>query len=904
MPNRDQGVITFGTQFPSGEIPGALLNANIVGQFVNANEAQDIARDQDVNGTPFNNFERGLTIVGFEQQPYILEVATVVAYSNAKADQAGGGGGGTGGGGGGGAGIGPGAGGGGGGGGSNSIGQDNINGAMFAVQIANPWESPIDLSAFQFRVVNPVATLGGGPDVPSNIDVPFDDNDCLVVFDFDNAAGAGGGGGFGGTQVILAPGEARTFVFIATPDGRGQMIGEPGSDSGLFAEDADYFFDINRVGELQPVAGLRQADLQNQAAINTNPAFFDAWYTGSTSARVFALTRNDASGLGGGQAVVDRLIDFSADFPNVHNFGVDGPFGFIAGLPGRASSHVFSDLEILAQAGPSAAYNLDAPVTNLLGNPLVRDVITAPPVGTEITIEGRVYFSSSITRPADTAPGTGLPAYVADFGPRRSLTHANMPLGNDMAPAHVWVKEFDPSGTTYGVDFSLPPDDLITEVVAGVQGSDERMSEFLTPNAKRANLDVTPPNLPKLPLELTIPNAPAFSSADIARVSTYAHLNLNHDLDNLTNWVTVGQQLGAEYLSFAAELTGTAINPIDVPEPPAIGLLDLNTSIAGLGTTPGVFAGQNPVGVVPDELLAVPLALRAFACFEGLESPRGDFYAGRVNINTAPQRVLEALPWMAPAGAITTALNTLFTGPFAGPNRVTALLAYRDAFYGDPSAGGNARGVLQANGTGQNPDAALTRYTAAVSNSPSQNSLRRFDRRNNKYGAGIGAGLTTPAELAMINIFSRPDPTDLPTFGYPQLDTDVFAIGTQSWLAEDDVVSLDNTPLDPGDGSSFGLAADRHTERLALFRALANIVETRSDVFITWMVLRGYDPDAIEEIEINDVNEDDALDAMDDPLFQPAYESRWLMVFDRSRVRRPTDQPELLFRIELPRAAP
>jgi hypothetical protein len=101
---------------------------------------------------------------------------------------------------------------------------------------------------------------------------------------------------------------------------------------------------------------------------------------------------------------------------------------------------------------------------------------------------------------------------------------------------------------------------------------------------------------------------------------------------------------------------------------------------------------------------------------------------------------------------------------------------------------------------------------------------------------------------------------------------------------------------------------DDPSERLAQFRALGNIVSSRSDVFVAWFVLRGYDPEAIERIEISGSNpsEAQAINAMDDPAndFKPAYESRWLVVFDRSNVKTPTDRPRVLLQVELPSARP
>ena len=43
---------------------------------------------------------------------------------------------------------------------------------------------------------------------------------------------------------------------------------------------------------------------------------------------------------------------------------------------------------------------------------------------------------------------------------------------------------------------------------------------------------------------------------------------------------------------------------------------------------------------------------------------------------------------------------------------------------------------------------------------------------------------------------------------------------------------------------------DDPEERNRIFEALSNVTSTRSDLFLAWFVVRGYDPDQIERIPI------------------------------------------------------
>ncbi len=81
--------------------------------------------------------------------------------------------------------------------------------------------------------------------------------------------------------------------------------------------------------------------------------------------------------------------------------------------------------------------------------------------------------------------------------------------------------------------------------------------------------------------------------------------------------------------------------------------------------------------------------------------------------------------------------------------------------------------------------------------------------------------------------------------------------------------------------------ADDYDEQLALFNGVANTVSVRSDVYAIWFVMHGYAREDVEGLR------------PDDPM-TPSVARRYLMVVDRSNVRRAGDKPKVLLFDELP----
>lgn len=92
--------------------------------------------------------------------------------------------------------------------------------------------------------------------------------------------------------------------------------------------------------------------------------------------------------------------------------------------------------------------------------------------------------------------------------------------------------------------------------------------------------------------------------------------------------------------------------------------------------------------------------------------------------------------------------------------------------------------------------------------------------------------------------------------------------------------------LTAGPGFDDGVVDD-YDEQLALFNGVANTVTVRSDVYAVWFVMHGYAREDVEGLR------------PDDPMV-PSVARRYLMIVDRSNVRRAGDKPRVLLFDELP----
>lgn len=515
----------------------------------------------------------------------------------------------------------------------------------------------------------------------------------------------------------------------------------------------------------------------------------------------------------------------------------------------------------------------------------------------DLEYSGQAVFSGSLTR--QTVQGTlggtpsGFDASCIEFAPERPVggTATTPATGSNVlttrADVQAWLR--------YKLSIGLPdggaatsrnnPEHMVTAPLLGDQlayNLPVDQSDLLD-TVKAANTGpnaIVPGEL--APFQLFVPNQPLHDVSDVMRLSPFAHLCIDclpdplnvasagtNDINNLRNWITVGEQLAIASAYDPNVSSGSPANPYMATLDPTRYIIggDMNG-----GTWPITSGGVTEADVPAN--MKIPLALRVPDCFEAL-SGVDPLVQGRVNINTAPRDVLRMLPMLAPTA--TQVVGSLVPDD-DGTGRVEKMLSYRDAQRGpsDPATGilGTLVGLRGVAPTSDDERAALP-------------------------------GFATPAETALIAQWNLPTTPDAgrPVTGQIGTFADLGADGLTS-----DVAPLQVTRYAGLLGTTN--PTDDAEEVLASYRAISNIVSSRSDVFVAWFVLRGYDPETIERIALPSASPSNAEinAAMDAPgsNFRPAYESRWLVVFDRSQtengspIRRPTDRPRVLLRVELP----
>ncbi|HBS29392.1 MAG TPA: hypothetical protein DEB06_08075 [Phycisphaerales bacterium] len=491
----------------------------------------------------------------------------------------------------------------------------------------------------------------------------------------------------------------------------------------------------------------------------------------------------------------------------------------------------------------------------LVNNPADPRFMLGEPVPDEI--RGRLVLVSSLTRGGKSGtsivnPGageSGFPAWVIEVPNKNTVTNR--------VGGQAWMEPnatFD--GTVIGSK-QTAPEEIFTDMV----GLDPATVWNLSDSTKPANSNWAADDFH--PFQLYIPSEegqhPRLNAAsELLMVSCYAHTCADSSRwveggqQQLQVWSTVSEKLGQSVkYNFASPTSGDA-NPY-------LGVLDPSRFILN-----GV--NMAPINPLPDSM-AIPLALRVPDCFEALDLPA--FLAqGRINLNTAPEEVLRRLPFVAPEFQITAG-----AGSSLDPStlRVDLIRRYRSA---PASAGVDGDGEFPATLTG----------------------LVGLRAQNTDMDAPVPEGFVTPAELAVLDAWDPAKPGNPVPGAFGFLQAGVTANG------------LDGEPLELSTNPSEGFNPKNDPEeRLAIYRAVSNIVTTRSDVFLAWFEIRAYDPQQIEQIVMpTGASPDKRLDLMDDERFRfgPVYRSRWLAVFDRSNVRRPTDRPKVLMLVEVPRTTP
>ncbi len=898
------GAIELGTRFGVGEIPSDLLPENIVGRHITPADAE-VHQFDIVNGTvgfagsameffdgeggdnytdPANG--RGLTVVGLERMPFLVEAFSAAAYTNngafdspfnsAEISD----------------------------GGTNSIEFNNPRdqlGAMLAFKLENPWPEDFNIGAsglYEIWVLHP-NTPEGVLETPTTPALKFRlENDMIPA------------------------GESRVFAFAYDTTRNGDVIGrqDASADATTFVTGSDpdatsMIIDYASAGRLSvPLTLLTPT--ANPFNGSAPPVFFQDYIgTGPANTGPTVVLMRNISDLPA-PAVVD-VLGIPADRADIFPSGLQEDLILVDGLPsdipagGGATRALFDTSDVFFDTRQSEGYQ----ASNEL-----RDELSSP----DVDVRGRVIVTSNISRANNRNAAGGLPLSMIDFGrsANNSVSRTADSPDDDLI-AHVWLDNLLPDNTVVA---SFDVDAVVMRGVA--RGENSATRDAISALHRTDTLAADTFGTAVTPWEVSVPNRAPFSAADLALVSKHAHLCYNNRLNRLDSWITVGMQLGVEAGSSFSS------NAIVAPN---LGVLNLASSLPGFGAlNTNTFPNQSPNGTIPDEAMAMPLALRLFDAVTVL-SPEtdSDLLAGKININTAPTRVLEALPWVAPANNYAGDININFNG-----TRALAMLAYRDGFDIESPAL-NGVDLLEGGTRGFFPEA-LTQLSGAlrpdVVGGAIGSNFRRPDLRvsndfaPNGFGRSgvvdLGQGFASTAELAILDLWGTPatPPTDpsgnvirdivspvgfnapaAPIAGFASEFAAATPIGNGSIVG----ATFNGTRRDI---NSNNIVRDERgvflppnqgqAERIALYRALANIVETRSDVYGAWFVLRAYDPDIIESIDLNSTGLNDSLDAMDTDEFSPVYESRWFVLFDRSNVRSPLDKPNILLQLQLPSTTP
>lgn len=410
------------------------------------------------------------------------------------------------------------------------------------------------------------------------------------------------------------------------------------------------------------------------------------------------------------------------------------------------------------------------------------------------------------------------------------------------------------------------------------------------------------------PFSLFVPDGRFVSLAEMGMVSTFAHtyrhaseaaptVTVDDVNTTLSAWSTVSEQLGKDYhLNYNGTLTGAP--PTGTEANPFLGVLDPTRYILGAN------GDLEPVASLPDSF-SIPLALRVYDAFEALGedfvTPSEPLIPGRINLNTAPKRVLATLPYVLPVdyrnGMIPTDLSAFDIDTAYA--RLNAIVQYRDRLgpawsSGTADLGWNDYDYTtpdQLTTLSNAPDGLRVAYQRASSSMPVASGNANSHRK--------GRGFVSAGELSILNEWSNTS-SNAPTVsatsstqGFQEL-----AVGmTDNTLDATTRNALDSRPSAEFDAVSLE-GTDDVEERLAQFRAVANVAGTRSDVFHAYYILRAYAPQEIEAI---------AVSASASPLeraellneLTPAFQRRGVVVLDRSNVALPTDRPRVLLRARL-----
>lgn len=856
---RLRNVKVLGTRMPQGNIPG------FGGVF---NSAANIPLRPEVFGAVTQQANPGsVTAIGLDRQPFLVQAAYYAFYEDSAAIPAGA----------------P----------TMTIDPADVTdqmGSVLVIELRNPWPQVLDVAEYKVVIRNPA-------------------NGRQISLDLANYAP--GGSTFinpGASTVFIyamqaattAPSEVRDF-FYNSPTNVIQQIEGMISLSAGFAGNGGI---ISRLTPGEAGSGGAYGAL-TRSGTDDLPPVFAQWLT---------TTPND-------------------DLPVLLVRKAGTLAGTFMTPPGSVEFDVLVDRLSPPKSGGKFPAYLEA---SYAVTPPQKPNQTPPPIGNVATVgRMRLAITSNVHRPNENsaaAPNPLLAPYVIERRSENTLT--NSPAVPDAANLtegtfqlrQMWVTGANGIGTVVPTPEPSPAEWITTaegvSVLAGeVPGNSEKgrmnigsdlIFNFQLFNPTAWWTDSTIPVSPRLrstadllllPTVATVyvhPDPVGVTAADYPRIEDASKLSNSYDgtgafinFRNTTvpategSWVTASEMLGTDWELFGDQrLTSGAAGKTN----PWLGVLDPSRSILVDQLTS---AAERRA--VPDSL-TIPFALRVLDCFDALNPP-GDLAEGTINLNTAPRRVLQNLPFVSPLRGITASIDEFGATdpggpvlPDPSPGTPYPLLADWLTPYTDLNLPGNLFGGTTISRT------ALTGIDF----------LRTPDGRFPMWG------LQSVGELALMSTWESDKLGEIDDAAAFTLQARGFAyLGADSTAGTPKV--LKGVPFGrPGQPKQHVTDAmrpvDGPEERLALLRGIANTVSTRSDVFIAWILLRGYDPDVIESINVAapGITPDDltASSAMNNAKFGPRVETRWLAVFDRSKIRKPTDRPELLLLVELPSATP
>lgn len=539
---------------------------------------------------------------------------------------------------------------------------------------------------------------------------------------------------------------------------------------------------------------------------------------------------------------------------------------------------------------------------------------------------GRLMVTASMTRPFARSSFDANGTFVSS-GQGGIIESPSLNAFDTNRVAHYWLY---PYNVAVDVSAAFSSRDRADHIITNGDIPDPIVLDFpdshwdMGLSTKRADSNNPNLSLDVAPFQLFVPDRGIQHLSEIMEIGVYASTyaaskpGMSDDMNDLRLWRTAGEKLALS-LNYDHRDT-TPLDGSNTGNNIHLGKLDPSRFVLGqMGFT---------INGVPDTM-SIPLALRVVEPFECVGSSPctqpsasnvgSSLIPGRININTAPLEVLDTLPLVNTEFEITDAnAGDRYGAPL--PESAT------------PGGGtANRRDIIAA----YRDENTINDMIAPL---PIAGTLPTGLRRNPNTGnAQDTIGFATPAELAILGNWNvatgQPTPgSNVGTFlelgadrdrnDFPPLQS--MRRWRESQLAIDSDLdgTVDSTTLDSDSANVLGAGGTGVTdtnpvedaeERLALYRAVSNIASTRSDVFIAWVVIRGYDPESIETIDItNNPTEELVNSTMDnqDNNFTPVHESRWLVVLDRSQndsglpLRRPTDRPRVLMKIELPSVAP